>query len=83
MDSIVLLWKIFTLKYRGPNERNTKGSSITRNFHLSWGQETCLRAKNSEFSRHASLCDHMFAFAFILIPVALLVIPKVEFNFKW
>jgi len=48
-------------KYREPNKRNAKGSSITINFHPRWDEETYFKAKNcSKFRRCASLHDRMF-----------------------
>ena len=83
-------------KYREPNERNGKGSSITINFHSSWGEETYLNAKKcSRFRRRASLHDRMFKlilhakatarvstdhFCSLLSAVALPIIPNVKFN---
>ena len=85
-------------KYRKPNNRNAKGSSVTTSFHLSWGEETFLKAKKgSKFRRRASLHDRVFklilhaeakgpsfstTFAVILSAVALPIVPKVEFNFE-
>jgi len=85
-------------KYREPNERNAEGSSITINFHPSCGEETYLKAKNcSNFADVLRCINSMFklfftltrklefcptAFAVIYRPVALPIIPKVEFKFE-
>ena len=42
-----LLKPIKIPKYREPNERNAKGSSIAINFHLSGGEETYLQANET------------------------------------
>ena len=54
-------------RYRGPNERNAKGGSMTINFHSSWKWEL-------EFLPTA--------LAVILMPVALPILLKVEFSFE-
>ena len=50
------LLKLKIPEYREPNKSNTKGSSITINFHLSRGEKPYFkRKKYSEFCRRASL----------------------------
>ena len=81
-------------KYREPNKRNAKGSSVTNKFSFKFRRRNLFKSKKgSKFCRHAcmfKLILHTEAkslsfsttFAVILWAVALPIVPKVQFNFE-